>query len=173
LRPPIDQEALNCELLYEEEFVVVLSKSHRLAKRKALRMRDIADEPLIVFGRNYSNTLYDKILGLYGRHGLTPRLITLAMEPHDEAGAITVASGRAIFVGAGAFVNRSQVGIELASIPLKEPEARIEVYAAWRKDEDSSAVGEFLDCVRSTLRPKKPGPRQAAKPRKSARERVS
>ena len=155
LRPPVDQVTLDCELLYEENFVVILPRSHRLAKRKALRIGDIADEPLIVFSRNYSNSLYDKILGLYNRHGLTPRLVTTNMEPHDEAGAITVASGKAIFMGAGAFVNRSQAGIELASVPLKEPEAKIEVYAAWRKDEDSPAMRAFLDCVRSTLPLKK------------------
>jgi DNA-binding transcriptional LysR family regulator len=164
-RPPIDQVALDCELLYEEEFVVILPKSHRLAKRSGLRMRDIADEPIIVFGRNYSNSLYDKILGLYSRHGLTPRLVTTIMEPHDEAGAITVASGKAIFMGAGAFVNRSQAGIELVSIPLKEPEAKIEVYAAWRKDEDSPAVSGFLDCVRLALRARKPRPLSTSTPR--------
>lgn len=161
LRPPIDRVALDCELLYEEGFVVVVPKSHRLAKRRTVRMRDIADEPLIVFSRNYSNSLYDKILGLYSRRGLTPRLMFMNVEPHDEAGAIMVASGKAIFMGAGAFVNRSQSGIELASVPLKEPEAKIEVYAAWRKDENSPGVGKFLDCVRSTLRHRKPGSRVA------------
>jgi DNA-binding transcriptional LysR family regulator len=161
LRPPIDRVALDCELLYEEGFVVIVAKSHRLAKRKTVRMRDIAEEPLIVFSRNYSNSLYDRILSLYSQHGLTPRLIPMDVEPHDEAGAIAVASGRAIFMGAGAFVNRTQAGIELATVPLKEPEAKIEVYAAWRKYEDSPEVSKFLDCVRSASRPKKPGRRVA------------
>jgi len=151
MRPPIDQMALDCELLYEEGFVVLLPKFHRLANRRALRMRDIAGEPLMVFSRNYSNTLYDKILGLYSRHGLTPRLLITNMEPHDEAGAVTVASGKAIFMGAGAFVNRSLAGLDLVSVRLNEPEAKIEVYAAWRRDDASSAVHEFLDCARSIL----------------------
>lgn len=30
LRPPIDQASLECELLFEEGFVVVMPKSHRL-----------------------------------------------------------------------------------------------------------------------------------------------
>ena len=158
LRPPIDRTALGCELLFEEGFVVLLPKFHRLAKRRALRIRDIAEEPLLVFGRNYSTSLYDKILSLYSRYGFTPRLVTTSMEPHDEAGAITVASGKAIFMGAGAFVNRSLAGVELVCVPLKEPGARIEVYAAWRKDEHSPAIRGFLDCIRSTLRPKKQRP---------------
>ena len=151
LRPPLDHAALNCELLYEEEFVVILPKSHRLAKRRALRIHQIADEPLIVFDRNFSSGLYDKILGLFSRHGLTPRLIPTHVEAHEEAGAIMVASGKAIFMGAGAIVNRTVAGIELASVHLNEPDAKIEVYAAWRKDESSLAVNSFLDCVRSIL----------------------
>jgi DNA-binding transcriptional LysR family regulator len=47
LRPPIDQVNLDCELLFEEEFVVVLPRTHRLAKRRFLRLKDIADDPLI------------------------------------------------------------------------------------------------------------------------------
>jgi DNA-binding transcriptional LysR family regulator len=161
LRPPLDHVALNCELLYEEEFVVILPRFHRLAKRRALRMHDIADEPLIIFDRNYSSGLYDKILGLYSRHGLNPRLIPAHVEAHEEAGAITVASGKAIFIGAGAIVNRSVAGIELASVRLNEPEAKIEVYAAWRQDERSGIIGGFLDCVRATFPPQKQTPHAA------------
>jgi len=154
LRPPLDYVGLDCELLYEEQFVVILPKTHRLARRRSLRMHDIAEEPLIVFDRNLSTGLYDKILGLYSRHGLTPRLIP-HVEAHEEAGAIMVASGKAIFMGAGAIVNRSVAGIQLASVPLNEPEAKIEVYAAWRKDDASPLVRGFLDCVRSILAPRK------------------
>ena len=63
-----------------------------------------------------------------------------------------VASGKAIFVGAGAIVNRSVSGLELASVRLNEPEAKIEVYVAWRKREDSATVLAFLDSVRRALR---------------------
>jgi DNA-binding transcriptional LysR family regulator len=152
LRPPVDQVNLDCELLFEEEFVVILPKTHRLAKRKSLRLKEVADEPLIVFDRSFSSGLYDKILGLYSRQGLTPHFAVTHVEAHEEAGAIMVASGKAIFIGAGAIVTRSVSGIELASVPLNETEARIEVYMAWRKDEESTAVRAFLDSVRRVFR---------------------
>jgi DNA-binding transcriptional LysR family regulator len=153
LRPPVDQVNLDCELLFEERFVVILPKAHRLAKLRSLTLRDVADEPLIIFGRNFSSGLYDKILGLYSRRGLTPHLAVTHVEAHEEAGAIMVASGRAIFIGAGAIVTRSVSGIELASVELSEPEAKIEVYMGWRKAEESAAVLTFLDSVRRVFRP--------------------
>lgn len=152
LRPPVDQVNLDCELLFEEEFVVVLPKAHRLAQRKFVRLKDIADEPLVIFDRRFSSGLYDKILGLYSRQGLTPHFTVTHVEAHEEAGAIMVASGKAIFVGAGAIVTRSVDGIELASVRLNEAEAKIEVYMAWRRDKESTPVFSFLDSVRRVFR---------------------
>ena len=152
LRPPVDQVNLECELLFEEEFVVVLPKTHRLAKRRFLRLKDVADEPLIIFHRNFSTGLYDKILGLFSKQGFTPHLLVTHVEAHEEAGAIMIASGKAIFLGAGAAVNRTVSSLELASVRLNEPDAKIEVYAAWRKGEESAAVLDFLDSVRRVFR---------------------
>jgi DNA-binding transcriptional LysR family regulator len=152
LRPPVDQVNLGCEMLFEEEFVVVLPKTHRLARRKFLRLKEVADEPLIVFDRTFSSGLYDKILGLYSRQGFTPRFAVTHVEAHEEAGAIMVAAGKAVFIGAGAIVTRSVAGIELTSVPLKEAEAKIEVYMAWHKGERSPAVLAFLDSVRRVFR---------------------
>jgi len=152
LRPPVDHVNLDCELLFEEDFVVILPTSHRLAKRKFVRLKDIADEPLIMFERNFSSGLYDKILGLYSRQGLTPHFTVAHVQPHEEAGAIMVASGKAIFIGAGAIVTRSVNGIDLAAVRLNEHEAKIEVYMAWRKDEQSTAALSFLESVRRVCR---------------------
>jgi DNA-binding transcriptional LysR family regulator len=152
LRPPVDHIDLDCELLFEEEFVVILPRTHRLAKRKFVRLKDVSDEPLIIFDRSFSRGLYDKILGLYSRQGLTPHFAVTHVEAHEEAGAIMVSSGKAIFIGAGAIVTRSVNGIELASVRLNESEAKIEVYMAWRKQEDSEAVLAFLDSVRRVVR---------------------
>jgi len=151
LRPPIDQMNLDCELLFEEEFVVILPLTHRFARRKSLRLKEIADEPLIIFDRTFSSGLYDKILGLYSRQGLTPHFAVTHVESHEEAGAVMVASGKAIYIGVGALTTRSVQGIELASVRLNEAEAKIDVYMAWRKDEESQAVLSFLNSTRAIL----------------------
>jgi DNA-binding transcriptional LysR family regulator len=152
LRPPVDPVNLDCELLFEEEFVVILPSAHRLANRKSVRLADVSDETLIIFDRKFSSGLYDKVLGLYSRLGLTPHFAVTHVEAHEEAGAIMVASGKAIFIGAGAIVTRSVDGIQLASVRLNEADAKIEVYMAWRKDEASTAVLSFLESVREVCR---------------------
>lgn len=62
-----------------------------------------------------------------------------------------VASGRAIYIGVGALVTRSVDGISLASVKLNESGAQIEVYMAWRREEESPAVLSFLNSTRRVL----------------------
>jgi DNA-binding transcriptional LysR family regulator len=147
-RPPIDQVHLDCELFFEEEFVVVLPRTHHLAKRKFVRLKDIADEPLIIFDRSFSSWLYEKILGLYSRQGLTSHLTVTHVESNEEGNSM-VASGQAILLGAGVVPNRSR---GLVSVRLNEPEAKIELYLAWRKNERSPAVFSFLETARRLFR---------------------
>lgn len=148
LRPPIDSARLESHVLFEEEFYVVLPRRHPLAKRRSLRLRDVIGEPLIIFERRYSSGLYDKILDLYHRQRLTPRLTITHTETHEEAGKVMVASGRGIFIGVGAMVNTSVFGVQLAAIRLNEPDAKVEIRMAWRKQETSPAVLTFVDSVR-------------------------
>jgi DNA-binding transcriptional LysR family regulator len=151
LRPPVDTVNLECEPLMEEEFIVMLPRNHRLARRKSLHLKEVAEEPLIVFDRHFSSGLHDKILGLYSRRGLTPHFAVTHVEAHEEAGAIMVAAGKAIYVGVGAIVTRSVSGVELASVRLDEPDAKIEVYMAWRKDERSTVTLSFMQAVRQVF----------------------
>jgi DNA-binding transcriptional LysR family regulator len=150
-RPPIDHAHLDCELLFEEEFVVVLPATHRLAKRRFLRAKDIAGETSIIFDRSFSSWLYDKILGAYSRQGLRSHLTVTHVED-EEAAALMVASGKAILMGVAATANRSVSGMDLVAIRLNEPEAKIELYMAWRKNEQSTAVFSFLDSARRVIR---------------------
>ena len=150
-RPPVDQVHLDCELLFEEDIVVFLPKTHALAKRRFLKLKDIAAQPSIIFDRSFSSWLYDKILGLYSRQGLTSHMTVTHVED-EEAGAAMVASGKAILMGVGAIVNRTVGGVDLVSVRLNEPEAKIELYMAWRKNEQSGAVFSFLDSARRILR---------------------
>jgi DNA-binding transcriptional LysR family regulator len=153
LRPPVDQLNLNFQMLFEEKFVVVLPKTHPLAKRRSLRFKDIAEEPLIIFNRNISSGLYERILDLYRKRGYNPHLTVTHAEAHEEGGTIMVASGKGIYIGVGAIVTRSVSGVEVSAVHLNERDARIEVYAAWRKEEESAAVVAFLDSVRRVYEP--------------------
>lgn len=70
------------------------------------------------------------------------------------AGSSGIKSASSVVVPASG-ANAAYCQVNLASVPLNEPAAKIEVYAAWRKDDASATVRVFLECVRSTLVPQK------------------
>lgn len=148
LRPPVDLLHLVSEPLFEEQFLVFLSKANPLARRRKLKLRQLANETLLLYDRNQSMGVFDKTLELYRHAGVSPRILFTSTAPHEEAGAMLVASGKGIYLGVGAVLSNPMGGSEVATVLLDEPEAKIEVHMAWRKGENSSAVLAFLDSVR-------------------------
>ncbi len=151
LRPPIDLVNLESEVLFEERFFVVLPREHRLAKHRELRLKDIADEPLLLFDRSVSSGVYDKGLELYRQAGIVPKVIAPLTDPHEEAGIILVTSGKGIYLTVGAVVSHPVSGPKVSAVPLNEPGATIEVHVAWRKGESSTAILAFVDSARRTF----------------------
>jgi DNA-binding transcriptional LysR family regulator len=152
LRPPVDLLHLASESLFEEQFLVFLSKANPLARCRKLKLKQLAGETLLLYDRNQSMGVFDKTLELYRHAGVSPRILFTSTAPHEEAGAMLVASGKGIYLGVGAVLGDPVSGSEVATVQLDEPEARIEVHMAWRKGENSSAVLAFLDSVRRVFK---------------------
>jgi DNA-binding transcriptional LysR family regulator len=148
LRPPIDLANLESEVLFEERFFVVLPREHPLAKYPELRLKDIANEPLLLFDRSVSSGVYDKGLELYRQAGIVPKVIATLTDPHEEAGIILVISGKGIYLTVGAILSHPVSGPKVSAVPLNEPGATIDVHIAWRKNEPSTAILAFVDSAR-------------------------
>jgi DNA-binding transcriptional LysR family regulator len=75
MRPPINPAQLVSAALFQEQFSVVLRKGSPLAKRKALRVRDLANETLLLIDRKMPPGVYDQTLALFRERGIKPRLL--------------------------------------------------------------------------------------------------
>lgn len=152
LRPPVDDTHLLSERLFQEQFLVYLSKSNPLAKRASLRLQQVAHLPLLLYERGVSTGVYDKTLDLYEKAGVVPTIIHTGMAVYEEAGTVLVASGKGILLGVGAVIGHPVLGSGIAAVPLDEPDATVEVRMAWRKNETSPAVLAFLQSVRRVFK---------------------
>lgn len=152
LRPPVDRANLDFELLFEEDVFVLLPQNHFLAKRASVNLREIACEPAIIFDRGFSIWLYDKVLGLYGKQGLRSQLTVINVAEEETATAM-VAAGKAILMRVGRTRAYSSSGLQLVPVRLDEPEVRVELYMAWRKNEQAREVFSFLDSTRHVFAP--------------------
>lgn len=149
LRPPVDP-LLASEVLYEEPLVALMGKTNPLAKRKSVRIKDLAGETLFVPDCSVGKGLLDKTLELFAKAGVKPRVSTLAADPmsHGEVHKVLLAANKGIFIVGDEQSTRLDNGNVAAAVPIDEPEAKIEVFMAWRKTEKSPTVLAMLETAR-------------------------
>ncbi len=144
-RPPFDSAALETAVLFQERIVAVVSADSPLASRKSLRLRDLADETLLVWDRHIMPYLFDKVDALYARQGITPRRVpTPDAGPYNQAGLMQVASGKGVYLCIGIPFATTQT---VAVVPLSDADATLDICVAWRKAETSPVITKFLESV--------------------------
>jgi len=62
-------------LIYQEPVLAVLPISHPLAKKRTIRLRDLADEPFVLYFRDGATEMFDTIIGVCKKAGLSPRIV--------------------------------------------------------------------------------------------------
>ncbi|HEY2346978.1 MAG TPA: LysR substrate-binding domain-containing protein [Xanthomonadaceae bacterium] len=143
---PLHDDALHVEFLFEEPFVLATPKSHPLARQADLRLRDLADEHLLLLEDGHC--LRDQALDVCTRAGAGE---------HDGFRATSLETLRQMVA--------ANVGITLLpTLAIKPPVARSDdirllrfrdpgpsrrIGMAWRK---STAMGGFLHKLAQELR---------------------
>jgi DNA-binding transcriptional LysR family regulator len=147
-RPPFDETVLDVAPMYHERIQAVISDASPLAGLGELRLRDLAETPLLLWDRHISPALYDRVLELYERAGMTPAMIaTPGAGPYNHAGLMHVASGKGVYLCLGVPLTSPQPASGVAVLPVVDPGATIEVCVATRRGEMSQLVNQFLECV--------------------------
>jgi DNA-binding transcriptional LysR family regulator len=154
LRHVAEDPDIQSEPLFAERFVVLVSERNPLARHKALRLKQLVNERLLLQDRDWASLAHDKILALCSAAGVTPRIVTLEGIPGNQAAMLSVVSGEAIcFALRGANSKSYQPVRGVAVVPLNEPNAEFEVQVAWRSGETSALVCEFLKSARELFPP--------------------
>jgi DNA-binding transcriptional LysR family regulator len=63
-----------------EKFIAVLSKQHHFSKVDTLRLKDLEEEPFVLFPRHVAPRLYDKVNQLFSQAKFYPNIIQEASE---------------------------------------------------------------------------------------------
>ena len=150
LRHVPDDADIQSELLFTERFVVMVSEASPLAKLRSLRIQQLNGERLMLQDRDWAALTHDKILALYAAAGVTPpRVVTLEASPGNQASMLAVASGDAICLGLRGAFSHSYLPVNgVAVVPLDEQDAEFPVQLAWRKNDVSRVVQQFLTAAR-------------------------
>jgi DNA-binding transcriptional LysR family regulator len=81
LRLPIGEHSgLEVLTVHREPFVFVVPSSHKLAKRKRVRLREVSGENFVMYQRAYAPGFHDLILGMLRDAGTVPSISQSAAE---------------------------------------------------------------------------------------------
>jgi DNA-binding transcriptional LysR family regulator len=138
------------ETILRERFVVALPDSHRLAKQDSIRIKTLANEPLIVPplkpGWGYSEAIFQ----IFRDHEIEPRI---AEEATQALAVITlVAGGFGIALTPASLSNLRVPGVTYR--PIEGRSRTTELSMVWKRDSRASTLRAFIDTVRGEY-PKK------------------
>jgi DNA-binding transcriptional LysR family regulator len=81
LRLPIGgHAALDVVAVHREPFVLVVPASHKLAKRKRVRLRELAGQDFVMYERAYAPGFHDLVLGMLRDARIVPNVSQSAAE---------------------------------------------------------------------------------------------
>lgn len=126
--------------LYDDDLAAVLPEGHRLARKRTLKMRDLTEDPFILFdeGREYNT-----VLEAFKSKGLTPKIEYDVYDDYSILGMIR--RGFGISVQIRRVVEGFEDGLEIREI---EDAPQRSVSLAWKSRETMPfAARAFLDYI--------------------------
>lgn len=134
---------LASRVVAEDSLVVVLPARHRLARRKRLRLADLADEPFVLYSRPTGPAVHDTIVGFCRAAGFTPRIEQEAADVQTIVSLVAAGLGVSLLISPTPPSNPDAVVYRELSDDL--PPWQLSV--AWSPDNRSPVLSRFLDLL--------------------------
>jgi DNA-binding transcriptional LysR family regulator len=123
LRLPIGEHSgLEVVPVHREPFVLVVPSSHKLAKRKRVRLREASGQGFVMYERTYAPGFHDLIFGMLRDAGIIPNVRQTAGEMPMLISLVDSGMGVAVLPASAVKVSvASVVACEIADkIPMSE-----------------------------------------------------
>jgi DNA-binding transcriptional LysR family regulator len=145
---PSETATLRSEHFVTERLYAVLVKNDRLAKRRNIAMRELADERFVLNDRKYSPLVFDKVITLCSEAGFSPRIGATASVSSGVLALVEAGEGLAILPEGSQRLSTE----ELVFVPLADRTAYVDIVVAWSPQHESPVLRSFLDLARKRRR---------------------
>jgi DNA-binding transcriptional LysR family regulator len=143
-RASVEAPGIENEPLFDERIVMLAREDHPLAHARSAGLCQLSNETLLMFERKLNPALYDKVLEMYTRAGVAPRIVHTKTSPYEQAGLMLIATGEGIFPSISSRFTQPHSATGVTRLALSDPHAKIPVMLSWRSDEASPAIQEFV-----------------------------
>jgi DNA-binding transcriptional LysR family regulator len=126
--PDAPTPGLRTQVLLQEKNGVLLPADHPLARRRELRLIDLATTPFVLFPRTHNPGFYDRVLAAFAASGVTPRIAEEVWPRANGVGLVRAGVGATFMCPSEAKHLPAEVVFRRLSGPA--PESRLVV--GWR-----------------------------------------
>jgi len=149
LRPPITRSEFTTLKVTSEPLVAALPFGDARLAKAQLTLADFDAAPLVMYAPEGASYFHDMLVGLFEAAGVAPIVVQSLSQIHSMLALVRSGLGAALVPEAAMSLHFDDVHFRPVATT---PAAPVELYAAWRSDNDNPALTSFLDLLRGDER---------------------
>ena len=138
-------KGITIEEWYRAPLVAAMANDHPLAKKRAIKISDLRDQPLIMYPRESGIGLYWQVLRLCAGAGFRPQIVREVQELTTIIGLVDAGVGIAMVPADTRSIHLDGV----VYVPLRDKEAFSTLYLAFRSRDRNAHLRGLLDELRN------------------------
>jgi DNA-binding transcriptional LysR family regulator len=144
----VDPTGLEMTKVSTDLFFLAVSKQHRLAARKRLRVVDIVSERFVRVARAKSPRFYDLLTYALARRGVTLDVMQEADSESMLMNFVSINMAAAIVISPSAKSWHPDVNF----ISISDLDVALDLYFAWDAQRSAAPLSRFIECLTESLR---------------------
>jgi DNA-binding transcriptional LysR family regulator len=141
-----ETDGLRSKVLFDEDMLVAIHVQHPLAQRKSIALKQLENQPFVLYPRVNGRSLYDAIIGACQNAGFSPKIIQEAPQLASTISLVAAGVGVAIVPASMNYLNSP--GVTFRSIKGLGPRASLSL--VWREGPLSAVLVDFVDIVKKS-----------------------
>jgi DNA-binding transcriptional LysR family regulator len=140
VHPPVSDDSILCRQIAEMPYKLAMSDTNPLARKRKLKLKDLASENFIIFPRKVGPLLYDRILSLCQDAGFSPKIV------HEAHPAQTLIALAAADFGVGwiASIHQQFPRPGVVYRDIIGPAPKLTIGVVYNNGDTSPAIEKFL-----------------------------
>ncbi len=148
LRPPVEHGELIAEPCSQEALVLAVPEATAADWPQRPTLRDCEGRPLLMYSPYEARYFHQLVSGLLERAGVLPDIVEYVSQIHSMLALVRAGIGAALIPAAASMLHFEGVVYR----PVRTTPAKpVELWFAYRKDNDNPAFGALKDVLRGTL----------------------
>lgn len=136
-------DSLAWRLVLREPLLAMLHRDHQLAGRESVSLANLANEPFVFFDPHVGTGLYDDILGLLRRYGISPFITQEVGEAMTIIGLVAAGLGVSILPASFGRVRLA----DMVWLPIEEQDAVSEMWLVWPRHREMGAAAAHFSSL--------------------------